>query len=124
MSSETKPFVPKHGMQKRLWMIRATDIPGSGARDEEMLKRHLAHQDELERQGILFGAGPVFDEQGNREYGMIIIRAESAEDARRIADTDPMFQEKRRNYTIHQWLLNEGRINLAIDFSTGKCTLT
>jgi uncharacterized protein YciI len=49
--------------------------------------------------------------------GLIIIRAGSAEEAKRIADSDPMHASGVRTYTLYQWSLNEGRLNISIDFS-------
>ena len=103
---------------KQLWVIIARPVD-SRPNDPDLGRRHIAHQDELERQGIMFGAGPVADAQGNPEYGMIIVRASSAAEAKRIADSDPMHSEGRRTYTLHRWTLNEGRMNITVNFSDG-----
>ena len=115
----TQNAVPKHGLEKKLWVILVTDVPGGRASEPDAIRRHLAHQVDLEKQGIMFGAGPVSDAQGKHEYGMIIVRADSAEEAKRIAESDPMQKEGRRTYTLHEWTLNEGRLNLTVNFSDG-----
>jgi uncharacterized protein YciI len=122
--ASAKPGTPigPHGLNKPLWIIEATDVPGKPA-DLDLTKRHLAHQVDLEKQGIMFGAGPLVHEDGSPEYGMIVIRADSAAEARRIADSDPMHQSGHRTYTLHKWTLNEGRITLVVNFSDGTYAL-
>jgi uncharacterized protein len=123
-SQNAPPLNPvgPHGLGKQLWIIEATDVPGKPF-DLELTKRHLAHQVDLEKQGIMFGAGPLVHADGSPEYGMIVVRADSAEDAKRIADSDPMQQEGHRTYTLHKWTVNEGRITLTVNFSSGTYTL-
>jgi len=103
-------------LQKKLWVIITTNVREI---DPEALQRHLAHQVKLEKQGIMFGAGPVYDTKGKREYGMVIVRADSVEDATIIADSDPMHRDGFRTYTLHRWTLNEGRFNVTVNFSDG-----
>jgi uncharacterized protein len=109
-------------LQMQLWVMFATDVP-SKPYANDIFARHIAHQVELEKSGVMFAAGPLIDIKGQRELGMIIIRANSAEQAKVIADSDPMYQEGYRTYTLHRWRLNEGHLNLAIDYSTGKATI-
>lgn len=74
----------------------------------------------LEREGIMFAAGPLLegDDVAPRERpGLIAIRADSLEEARCIADADPMHTSGTRNYTIRGWRINEGSINVAIKLS-------
>jgi len=56
--------------------------------DEKEHKRifdeHIAHQVRLEEAGQLFAAGPLLDENGKRVGGLIILRANSFEEARKI----------------------------------------
>ena len=117
-SDATTPSPPNaNKLGKRLWVIMSRAV----AAPDEIAKhrlQHLEHQVRLEKAGILFGAGPLSDAQGERVgIGLIIIRAGTAEDARRIADSDPMHISGVRTYTLHQWSLNEGRLNISIDFS-------
>ena len=53
----------------------------------EVLDEHLQFQIDLERRGIMFGAGPFWtdDEQSWEGDGMVIIRAGSLSEARQIA---------------------------------------
>jgi uncharacterized protein len=86
---------------------------------------HIDHQCKIEREGILFAAGPNWteDEQYWDGDGMFVIRADSIGEARELAATDPMHQSGARTFTVLPWLVNEGRLGLQVDFSTGKLTL-
>ncbi len=82
---------------------------------------HLKHQVELERAGVLFGAGPLAELDGTRVgRGLIIIRADSAEEAKRIADSDPMFAAGVRQYELHQWQIAEGNLRITLHISDGS----
>lgn len=104
-------------LSKRLWVVITKNV----APPEELskaLEAHLDHQIRLEKEGIMFGAGPLSNPDGSPTgTGMIIIRAESEAQARRIADQDPFHANGMRTYTLQQWSLNEGRITVTIDYS-------
>ena len=88
----------------------------------ENLEEHLKFQVSLEKNGIMFGAGPFWEDNEidwNGE-GMVIIRANSLDHAKQIAASDPMHQSGARNFTVRPWLLNEGNIQVSLDYSTGK----
>ena len=88
----------------------------------ENLEEHLKFQVSLEKNGVMFGAGPFWEDNEidwNGE-GMVIIRANSLDHANQIAATDPMHQSGARNFTVRPWLLNEGNIQVSLDYSTGK----
>jgi uncharacterized protein YciI len=104
-------------LKKQLWVI----ITKRAAPPEEMkkhLKAHLEHQISLEKQGIMYGAGPATAPGENEPaFGLIIIRATNSDEARRIADRDPMHAAGVRTYTLYQWSMNEGRLSITLDFS-------
>jgi uncharacterized protein YciI len=104
-------------LRKRLWVV----ITKAVAKPEELsklLEAHLQHQIRLEKEGIMFGAGPLSNPDGSPTgTGMIIIRAENEAEARRIADQDPFHSSGLRTYTLQQWSLNEGRVTITVDFS-------
>ena len=88
----------------------------------ENLEEHLKFQVSLEKNGVMFGAGPFWEDNEidwNGE-GMVIIRANSLDHAKQIAASDPMHQSGARNFTVRPWLLNEGNIQVSLDYSTGK----
>jgi uncharacterized protein YciI len=84
-----------------------------------VLAAHLAYQGEQEQGGTLAFAGPLSDRSGEQMegVGIIIYRAASLEDARQIADDDPMHKTKTRDYTLRRWLVNEGSLQLDIKLS-------
>ena len=94
---------------------------------EEMRKHlpaHIDRQVELEKAGIMFGAGPVFNEGSEvPDAGMIIVRADSFDHAREIADGDPMHKNGVRSYTIQRWRMNEGSFNVTISYSDQKAAI-
>lgn len=111
-------------MAKELYMVRMRPtVPledlGSTVPD------HLAYQEKLESEGILFVAGPLGDDTGI-DYsgeGLMIYRAESIEHARQIAEQDPMFIAGKKTYEIRPWLVNEGRISIDIHLSKKSSAL-
>ncbi|MEO1115924.1 MAG: YciI family protein, partial [Pseudomonadota bacterium] len=88
----------------------------------ENIEEHLKFQVELEQRGIMLGAGPFWadDEHTWNGEGMVIIRADSLAHAREIAETDPMHASGARSFKVRPWLLNEGRITVEVNFSTGR----
>ena len=107
-------------LTKRWWFYMSTNEKDA---EGDVGRRHIDHQIDLEKRGIMFGAGPVFDAKGTHEYGLIMIRADNTEEAKAIADSDPMHQTGTRTYTLHQWSMNEGHIDVGIDFSNAMVTL-
>ena len=86
----------------------------------EHLDAHLDYQVQLQDDGIMFGAGPL-QEEGAPPFppvaGMIIIRAASFDEARAIADADPMHSSGARTYTLRKWTMNEGSLDVTLKFS-------
>lgn len=88
------------------------------------LAAHLRHQIELERSGVLFAAGPLEAEAGGAPgTGMFVLRAENFDEARKIADADPLHRAGLRVYELHRWRLHEGRIGLSISLSDSSVEL-
>jgi uncharacterized protein YciI len=56
------------------------------------IEEHLKFQVELEREGVMFAAGPMWtdDEQSWEGEGLVMVRAGSREEAIAIAERDPM----------------------------------
>ena len=104
-------------LRKQLWVIITKRVaPPEDVRKH--LKAHLEHQISLEKQGIMYGAGPA-TVPGETEpaFGLIIIRASDRDEARRIADRDPMHSSGVRTYELYRWSMNEGRLSITLDFS-------
>ena len=111
-------------LNKDLYVIFTRPTNGMGPVMEN-LDEHLKFQVSLEKKGIMFGAGPFWEENEidwNGE-GMVIIRANSINHAKEIANSDPMHSSGARSFIIRPWLLNEGNIEVSLDYSTGKFKL-
>ncbi len=108
-------------LQKQLYVVFTKPTKGLGPVLEN-LKEHLDFQCGLERRGIMFGAGPFWadNEEEWHGEGMVIIRAGSLAEAKRIAAEDPMHKAGARSYTVRPWLLNEGTLTVKITYSDGK----
>jgi uncharacterized protein YciI len=104
-------------LRKQLWVVITRAVkPMEEVRPH--LKAHLEHQIRLEKDGIMYGAGPAtVPGESRAAFGLIIIRARDEAEARRIADSDPMHSSGVRQYELYSWSLNEGRINVTLDFS-------
>ena len=89
---------------------------------QTVLPDHLAYQKEMEAEGKLFLAGPISDDTGTQMQGrgLIIYRASSMEEAREIAENDPMHAKGARTFTLRKWLVNEGSPRFATSLSGQK----
>lgn len=90
----------------------------------ELLPKHLERQVELEKAGIMFAAGPMEPEDGDKpRTGMIIVRAASFAEAREIADADPFHAAGLREYDLWKWTMNEGSVTVTVNYSDQTMTL-
>lgn len=92
---------------------------------KDTLPDHLAYQRELEQQGTLVLAGPLSDPTGEIMVGagLILYRAQSMDEARAIAEADPMHKTGARSFTLRKWLVNEGNLTINVGLSTGRAAL-
>lgn len=107
----------KDMLQKDLYVIFTRAV---APREEimKMLPAHLERQVELEKQGILFAAGPMEPEDSDKpRTGMIIVRADSFEHANEIAMGDPFHAAGLREFDIWNWSMNEGSFTVTINYS-------
>jgi uncharacterized protein YciI len=72
---------------------------------------------ELEKQDKVFASGPLFDESAEKGVGMTVLRVDGWEEAKSIAATDPFITSGAMEFEVQRWLVNEGRVNISIDFS-------
>jgi uncharacterized protein len=108
-------------LQKQLYAVFTEPTNGLGPVMAN-IEAHLKFQVDLEARGIMFGAGPFWadNEEDWLGEGMVIIRAESLADARRIASEDPMHKSGARRFRVRPWLLNEGTVTIKVNYSDGK----
>jgi uncharacterized protein len=107
----------------KIYYVILTTATGDGTEARKYLNDHFLYQADLEKRGITFGAGPLTQVEGDERVGMIIIRANSPEEARKIADSDPEHIHKARTYKLYRWMLNEGQISLKVNLSEQKIVL-
>lgn len=110
-------------MRARFWVVETMPIevgPGIAA----LVPDHLRYQIDLEKQGILFAAGPLSMPTGEMTgAGLIILRGESEAEVRAVLDADPMHKSGARRYTLRQWHAHEGRMTIQIDLSESAARL-
>ncbi|MEM9011136.1 MAG: YciI family protein [Pseudomonadota bacterium] len=109
-------------LQKQLFAVFTWPSDDGMGPVMENLKEHLDFQVQLERDGIMFGAGPFWadDEHTWNGEGMVIIRADNLAHARQIAESDPMHSSGARKFMVRPWLLNEGTVTVKISYSDGR----
>jgi uncharacterized protein len=85
------------------------------------IKEHLEFQVALEKQGIMFAAGPNWsdDEKSWEGDGMVVIRAKSLAEATEIMKRDPMHKSGARKFKIRPWFVNEGTVSVRLNYSQG-----
>ena len=106
------------------WMSAPENPPKLRKSRTRIRKEHHDYLVDLERKGILFGAGPFMDEKGERVgVGMLVIRANSTAAAKRIANAEPYTKAGQRIMTVTPWQRNEGTVRLAINFADGELNL-
>jgi hypothetical protein len=92
--------------------------PCVGPEIQKVIERHLDNQIKLEKDGVMFAAGPLYEEgQEFASHGMFVIRANSFEEAKAIADEDPLHKMGLRTYTLHKWRVNEGSYTVTVNYS-------
>ncbi len=107
-----------------LCVMTLVDKPPPGAPPAAELRRpHKEFLVDLERRGLLFGAGKLensrFSEKSDFGYGMFILRAESREEAEAIAFQEPNTKAGHRTMKVIPWQRTEGDINISINFTNG-----
>jgi uncharacterized protein YciI len=116
MSEKTPEQLTESMLRNELYVV--TTKPARSPQTKALLPSHLEHQIKLEREGKLFGAGPIYEDGEDVPVaGMIVLRAANFEEARMLADTDPMHKHGARTYTLQRWLMNEGSLTVTMRFS-------
>jgi uncharacterized protein YciI len=103
------------------WLVLSVPDDSTSAADiERHLDAHLAWLLKLEVDGTVFLSGPLTSGPGARPgSGVTVLRAESAEQARTIAMTDPFVLAGLRTVEVFGWRVNEGSIHIGLSLGTG-----
>ena len=116
---ESAKIIETSGSSLRMQLYVVTSIAKSLDAVKENLSEHRAYLRELENKDILFGAGPLWTDDGQyfEGDGMLIYRANSVEEATQLAQADPMHKNGAREFTLRPWLLNDGSITIRVTLS-------
>ena len=123
---EMVDFSESHNLlAKRLYVVSSTPTNGLGPINE-VLEEHVKFQTKLEVDGVMFAAGPLASEdlQEWLGEGLFMYRAGSMDEARSIAESDPMHSSGARSFTIREWMLNEGTYTVQVFYSAGRPKVT
>ncbi|WP_404789726.1 YciI family protein [Altericista sp. CCNU0014] len=122
---ETDKIIESSGNSLRLQLYVVTSTAKSLESVKQNLVEHRAYLRELEDRNILFGAGPLWTDDGQyfEGDGLLIYRADSVEAAQQIAQADPMHTSGARTFTIRPWLLNDGKITVQVTLSEPRRAL-
>lgn len=71
-------------------------------KDAEILDIHKAYLQKYIDEGKIFAKGPFTDHSG----GLIIYKTDSFEEAKILAENDPVVLEKSRKLTLKEWRSN------------------
>ncbi len=109
--ARTKELVSRM-WSKKFWVVMSK---GNGRDLVPHLAEHLDYLIALEAEGKVFASGPM-NVPGSGD-GMTILRVETEEEARAIANADPLVSKLGRTFTLHPWTVNEGQMTLTVSFS-------
>jgi uncharacterized protein YciI len=103
------------------WLVLSTPLATTTAADvESHVEAHLAWLLELESTGAVFLSGPLTSGPDvGPGSGVTVLRAESAERARAIAEADPFVVAGLRTVEIFGWRVNEGAVEVRVSLGTG-----
>jgi uncharacterized protein len=124
MNHESKPFVAAVQASAGRLCLQTYAVTSSAAKPlleiKAQLAAHLVYLAELERNGKLFMAGPLGNDDGETWSGdgQLIYLCESFAEAQRIAQADPMHSSEARTFSIRPWIINDGAMQLSLKFST------
>jgi uncharacterized protein YciI len=93
--------------REQCWIINNEVVdpaPKTALSKEQLTERHHAYIHDLDTRGLLVGAGPFLDDQGERfGTGMIIIRAATRREAEAIANQEPYIAHGVRRLKLVPW---------------------
>ena len=112
MTEERIRELTKAMLRKKLYVV----LSKGGAAAEEIAKhlpRHLEYMIGLEKKGVLFASGPLAEaDDKTRGDGLTILRASSADAARKIAEADLFVVNGLRSFELREWTVMEGSLGI------------
>src|SRR5262249_51699050 len=116
---EARQIIEAPGDALRLQLYVVISSARSLAAVKERLADHLAYMHQLEDRHVLVAAGPLMTDDGQffEGDGLLVYRAAAVEQARELADADPMHASGARTYRLRPWLLSDGSIGVRVSLS-------
>jgi uncharacterized protein len=105
---------PAPNMEKYYLVLlkRAPNAPKMEEPALEMLqKQHLGHLQAMYEAGKMLIAGPFDEQQDQTMRGMCLYRVASLEEARRLAEQDPMVKAGRLQVDVLAWWVKKGYLS-------------
>ncbi len=97
------------------WMKNVDPAPDDARSIDQVRPEHVAYLSDLEARGILLAAGPFRDADGSRHgAGMMILRADSIEQADAIAAEEPYRNYGLRTHSPTPWQWAEGSVTQTV----------
>ena len=89
------------------------------------LSEHLSWMIAKEKEGKVFASGPFVSSNAalGSTGGMTILRVRDLEQAREVAESDPLVENGIVRYQLREWLLMEGGVTVKLSFSDGAGSL-
>ncbi len=110
-------------LRKRLFVVISK---GSGRPEliSSLLPEHLQYMIGLEKAGILFASGPLgAGDSAAVGDGLTVLNVDTLEHARTLASIDPFARAGARTFTVREWTLMEGRMQVTLSFSDKSLAL-
>jgi uncharacterized protein YciI len=82
-----------------------------------VLLDHYQWMIRLEKENHVLASGPMFKNDGSQGVGMTVFRCGGFAEADALASQDPFVICGAVSYEVQRWQINEGRINVSVDFS-------
>ncbi len=122
---EAKKIIEDSGNSLRMQLYVVVSTAKNLESVKQNLVEHRVYLKELEDRNVLFGAGPLWTDDGQyfEGDGLLIYRANSVGEAQEIAQADPMHTSGARTFTIRPWLLNDGKITVQVTLSEPQRSL-
>lgn len=107
-------------LNKRLYLAMSKVNAASPAPPAAVILEHQAWAGRLERDGTLFAAGPLVDDDGAISGdGLYVVRADDRAHAAAVVADDPFHAGGYRCCAIHGWSVHQGAFEVSLNFSDG-----
>ena len=99
----------------------ATPAPPAGAAELEALQqKHLGHLRAMHAAGKMVVAGPFGEQKDPTLRGLCLYRVGTADEARQLAEQDPMVKARRLEVDVLAWWVEKGVMRFGEPAAAGK----